>query len=448
MNIKRYFILLFVFLVYSLSYAQTNKWQEIHKVKKSETLFGIARNFGITIDELLDANPEMRMPGYELKKGTTIFIPYAKPKETPKPVEQKPVAKPKKKSIDVGIMLPLHSLDGDGKRMVEYYRGVLMAVEKMKIDGININMKAWNVPAEADIRTILAEESAKNLDIIFGPLYTKQVKALSEFCTKNNTRMVIPFSISGNDVETNPLIYQVFQSQKDITETSINHFLELFSYDHPVIIDCNDTTSNKGVFTFALRKRLEEKGIQYSITNINSSFDRFLSAFSFTKRNIVILNTGRSPELTRIMKKLDELTETNKNLKISMFGYTDWLMYQKYNNNQTYFCKYDTYIPTHFYYNEVSGLVQSFASRFKANFKTDMMNALPRFAATGYDQAMFFIGGLHKYGDNFNGGSKQQYATPLQTPYKFQKTTSGGYRNKAFQLIHFKNDGTIDALSF
>lgn len=447
MNIKRYFITLLLFISCAVSYSQTTKRQDIHKVKKSETIFGIAREYGITIDELIEANPDMRKPGYELKKGTTLFIPFAKPKEEPKP-QPAEAPNPKKTSIDVGIMLPLHNVDGDGRRMVEYYRGLLMGVEKLKGDDININVKAWNVPIDADIRTTLSQPGTDKLDIIFGPLYTKQVKDLGAFCSKNNIRMVIPFSISGNEVDHNQNVYQIYQNQTDITNSSITHFLELFGNDHPVIIDCNDTTSNKGIFTFGLRKQLEDKGIAYSITNLNSSIERFATAFSLTKRNIVILNTGRSPELSRVMRKLDELTEANKNVRISMFGYTDWLMYQKYNQNQTYFCKYDAYIPTTFYYNEESGTIQRFNQNYKSRFNADMMNALPRFAITGYDQAIFFIGGLHKYGEDFNGNAKQLYSTPLQTPYNFQKTASGGYRNKAFQIMHFKNDGTIDAITY
>ena len=57
--------------------AQTTKWREMHKVKKKETIFGIARDYGLTIDQLIKANPEMTKPGYELKKGDFIFIPYA-----------------------------------------------------------------------------------------------------------------------------------------------------------------------------------------------------------------------------------------------------------------------------------------------------------------------------------------------------------------------------------
>lgn len=443
---KKLFLYLLVSMITLAVEAQTTKWQDIHKVKKSETIFGISRDYGITIDELLDANPEMRQPGYELKKGKTIFIPFAKQKQEEK--EKVTPAPAKKSSIDVGIMLPLHDIDGDGKRMVEYYRGVLMAVEQLKNDGINVNVKAWNVPQDADIKNTLAENGAKGLDIIFGPLYTKQVKDLAAFCKNNSTKMVIPFSINGDEVDKNEMIYQIYQTPQQITDASIQRYIDLFSDCNTVIIDCNDSTSQKGIFTFGLRKQLENKNIPYSITNLNSSDEMFAKAFSLLKRNVVILNTGRSPQLTMAMKKLDILTAANKNVQISLYGYTDWLMYQKYNQNQAYFCKYDTYIPSTFYYNEEAGTTIRFVNHYKALFNANMMNALPHFAVTGYDQAMYFIGGMHKYGAAFKAERNQLYSTPLQTPFNFVKTKNGGYRNKAFQLIHFKNDNTMEMLSY
>lgn len=48
--------------------AQTSKWRDVHKVKKSETLFGIANEYGVSIQELIDANPEMKKAGYQLKR--------------------------------------------------------------------------------------------------------------------------------------------------------------------------------------------------------------------------------------------------------------------------------------------------------------------------------------------------------------------------------------------
>jgi len=336
-----------------------------------------------------------------------------------------------KNALNVGIMLPLHNVDGDGRRMVEYYRGMLMAVEKLKQEGNNINIHAWNVPITDDIRTTLLKEGAAECNVIFGPLYSKQVADLGNFCKAYNIKMVIPFSISGNDVDKNAQIYQVYQSQDDIYTSTIQHVIEQFGNCNPVIIDCNDTTSRKGQFTFALRKMLEKKKIAYSITNLNSSADMFAKAFSLTKPNLVILNTGRSPELTAAMNKLDNLVENNKNVEISLFGYTDWLMYAKYNKAR--FAKFNTYIPTTFYYNEASAVTQSLAERYKTLFHEEMSYALPHFAITGYDHAMYFL------------GNRRQW---IQTPLKFVKTDKGGYRNKAFMFIHYKNNGGIEALNF
>lgn len=446
MSKKKYIILILVALfTFSLG-ADAQQIQTVHKVKKRETIFGIARDYNITIEDLIGANPEMQQPGYELKKGSTINIPFPK-QNTQQPAETAPVA-PIKTSLDIGVMLPLHNVDGDGRRMIEYYRGLLMAVEKLKADGISINVRAWNVAQTDDINTTLIQQGADKSDIIFGPLYSKQVKALGDFCKKNKIRMVIPFSINGDEVERNEFIYQVYQPAETFNQKSVTSFIDRFSNCHPIIIDCNDSTSNKGTFTYALRKKLEERGIQYSITNLRSSIEMFEKAFSTTKRNVVILNTGRSPELTQTMHKLDALLAHSPGYMISMFGYTEWQMYEKYNQNQTYFHKYDVYIPSSYFFNEQSGYIQSFQNAYKSKFGVDMMNALPHFALTGYDQGVFFIGGVYKFKGQFYGARNQIYNTSLQTPYHFSKTPNGGFRNDAYLLVHYQKNGGIETINY
>ena len=75
---KRYyrylFLLLTLFFTIQVS-AQTTIWRDIHKVKKKETIFGIAKDYGVSIQELIDANPEMKQEGYELKKGNLFLMP-------------------------------------------------------------------------------------------------------------------------------------------------------------------------------------------------------------------------------------------------------------------------------------------------------------------------------------------------------------------------------------
>jgi len=442
--------MLLVLFISTCAYAQINKWQDLYKVKKKDTIFGIAKKYSLTIPELINANPEMKEDGYELKKGDTLFIPYIS-KEPPKFSSSQKKENPVKidvklRTIRVGIMLPLHDIDRDGKRMVEYYRGFLLACEDLKAKGISIDIHAWNVPVDADIRQTLLQQGAKECDIIFGPLYTSQVKALGDFCKSYDIKLVIPFSINGDEVNCNSQIFQIYQSPSNLNNDAIKAFLERFQNHHPVFIDCNDTISKKGLFTFGLRNQLDQKRIKYNITNLKSSEQMFAKAFSRTQPNVVILNSGRSPELNVVFAKLSSLLVSYPQIKVSMFGYTEWLMYTK--NNLDDFCKFDTYIPTTFYYNPLNPRVQQLEAKFRNCFHQDIQYALPRFAITGYDQAQFFLQGLHKYGKNFSGAKGLAVSTPIQTPYYFLKTGEGGFQNFHFELIHYKTDNSIESITY
>lgn len=430
--------------------AQTMKYQDLYKVKKKDTIYGIAKKYNITIDQLISANPDMQKPDYTLHKGDQLVIP-APVTTTPQPVlsTQQPATSSVKKSssaVRIGVMLPLHNVDGDGQRMVEYYRGILMACDSLKAQGISTDVKAWNVPIDANVQQTLADNNAKDCNIIFGPLYTKQVKSMGDFCRRNNIKLVIPFSISGNDVASNDHIMQVYQSPQLQNELAVNAFVERFKGCHAVIVDCNDTTSRKGMFTSALRKRMEVAGIGYSITNLKSSEAMFAKAFDASKQNVVVLNTGRSPELNVTLAKLNGLKVTAPAMRISLFGYTEWLMYTKV--YLEYYHRYDTYIPTSFYYNPLASRTANLERSYRRWFKSDMRLALPRFAITGYDHAQFFIRGLHKYGGKFTGTSQQSTYTPLQTPLKFKFVQGGGMQNSAFMLIHYKTNHTMESISY
>ncbi len=455
--IIRHLFMLFVAFLCTTAVAQNLKWRDMYQVKKKDTIFGIAKNYGLTVDELINANPEMKVAGYELKKGDYIFIPY--PANTdPKAATTKAAATPQSqtvakttqsqtaKTIKVGVVLPLHDVDGDGKRMTEYYRGFLMGCDSLKQQGYSIDVHAWNVPADADIRPTLQDASIRNCDVIFGPLYTKQVKPLSDFCKGAGIKLVIPFSIWGDEVSRNSEIFQVYQSLDELNNASIDAFISRFGNQHPVFIDCNDSTSKKGIFTFGLRNRLNARGVKYSITNLKSNEELFSKAFSRTQPNVVVLNTGRSPELTVAIAKLKALVASNPGVMVSLFGYTEWLMYTR--NNLDNFYKFNTHIPSTFYYNPLSAKTQHLENGYRRWFGLETLYALPKFALMGYDHAQFFIRGLYKYGKAFNGTKPQNVYTPLQTPLDFKRVGSGGMQNRAFMLVRYTNDKKIELINY
>ena len=437
--------------------AQTNKWRDIYTVKKKDTIYGIAKAYGISIEELKAANPEMNAVGFSLKKGDFVFIPFSKPVATTQVNNSKPTTQItqttptsnefQNRSIRIGVMLPIHNLNGDGLRMIEYYRGMIMACDSLKRQGISTNIHAWNVPQEADIRQTLLENEASKCDIIFGPLYTTQVKALANFCQANNIKMVIPFSINGDDVATYKHIYQVYQSPEDQNEMAVGAFLQRFQGYHPVFIDCNDTTSSrKGAFTTALRKRLDERKIKYNLTNLKTPDEDFLKAFSTKEPNIIILNTSRSPELNSTYVRLNKIIQVRPELKLAFFGYTEWLMYAK--AYKEYYHRYETYIPTVEWYNERSARTKSLERDFKSKFDAEMQDRLPRLAITGYDQTQFFVRGLYEHGRAFKGARTESKYLALQTPLNFRQVGTGGYKNSSFILVHYKTDNGIETITY
>ena len=462
-RLLRYFLLstLLAFTVSSVTAQQTSTIRGQHKVKKKETIFGISREYGLTIEELIKANPEMNMPGYELKKGMILNIPYSKAEmEAAEAAKAAQAAQARKaeevaraaaddvrnREIRLGIMLPLHNINGDGRRMTEYYRGVLMACDSLKKQGLSVDVHAWNTAEDGNIYKVLEDPAAAKCDLIIGPLYSKQMDALSAFVTKHDIRLVIPFSINAPQLTTNRNIFQVYQSPTEQNEVIIARFIERFKNYHTVVVDCNDSTSKKGIFTFGLRRQMEQRGMDAVVTNLKSTEANFSKAFSRTKPNVVILNTGRSQELGVAFSKINGLKANEPELDITMFGYTDWLLYTRtYLEN---FYKYNTYIPSVFYYNPLSVGTQRFERKYRQNFRSDMQSSLPRFAITGFDHAYFFLKGLHKYGKSFNGAEGMFGYPPVQTPLKFERYGNGGLRNRTMMFIHYQPEHTVETIKF
>ena len=433
-------------------------FKDLHEVKRKETIFGIARENGLTVQELLDANPEMNKPGYELKTGSVIKIPFPKgqtPKDpslnTPQPSATSSQAPSqqvdmRQREIRVGVMLPLHNKNGDGKRMVEYYRGVLMACDSLRANGISTDVRAWNVAEDTDIRSTLRDPFAARCDVIIGPLYDKQIKPLGDFAKTLDIRVLIPFSTKSTEVYDNGCLYQVFQNGHTLNEAYVYRFYQRFKDCHPVIIDCNDSTSTKGSFTSALRRKLEQEGIVYSITNLRSSEGMFQKCFSTTQRNVVILNTSRSAELNVVFAKLSGMKTTNPGMQISMYGYPEWLQYTRAHLDNYH--KFDVYVPSTYYMHPLSPRTEYLQQKYRWNFHQDMQNYPQRYAATGFDHAYFFIKGLHLYGKSFSGASGKVGYTPIQTPLHFERIGNGGMQNRAIMLVHYTRDQRIETINF
>lgn len=431
----RYF-LVFGLLLFSLGtvYAQSYK---THKVKKKETLYGIAHDNGLTVEQLKAVNPMMTSPDYKLKKGDIIRIP------DPTNFNYDDV---RNRAIRLGVALPLNNANNDGQRMIEYYRGVLMACDSLRKEGISVDVRAWNLAENSNVNTVLNDPLAAECDLIIGPFYDKFVNKLANFASKNGIKLVIPYSLHTMDVYTNPNVYQIFQNHEDLNEVTARRFIEWFRDCQPIIIDGGDNASTKGAFTSVLRNQLTQHNVKFKLTSLKTNNLDFASAFSFNKMNVVVLNTANQTALAATFKKLNTMLKSYPNVPVALFGYMEWMPYtDQYLSN---FHKFNAYLPAPFYTNLDTPLARRLQTKYRSNFRQEMINILPRFALTGYDHAAFFLRGLHVYGSAFDGSAGKVGAQPAQTPLKFDRIGAGGYQNRSYMFVHYKPDGTIETITY
>ena len=259
------------------------KCRDMHKVQRKETVYSISRMYGITEDELIAANPEIK--DKKLKKGKFLCIPYAKNKnvaQTPVSQETETDAnltdaqlfdKNKKESkkfstIKAAIVLPFNT-DGTGThneqvRMVEYYEGFLMAVDSLKKKGMSLDLYTFDSGKTiASVNTILNKPEMKDMDIIFGPAHSDQVKPMADFAGKNNIRLVVPFASKGDDVFNNPFVYQINTPQSYLYSEVYEHYFRKFPDANVVFLDAATGHTDKDDFINGLKEELKNKQMTY-----------------------------------------------------------------------------------------------------------------------------------------------------------------------------------------
>lgn len=442
-----------------------NDWKDMHKVERKETIFSISREYGITEEELIAANPELKKG--KLKKGTFLFIPYGKNDQK----AQKPESKPETqeltneeifsqledsrkdiKTIKAAVLLPFMSgtsanID-EQLRMVEYYEGFLMAVDSLKKQGVSVDLYTYDTKGrEATLNNILAKKEMKSMDIIFGPARTQDIDALATFADQNNIRLVVPFAPKVDQVFKNPHIYQVNTPQSYLYSEVYEHFNRKFSDSNVIFLNAGNGDREKDEFIKGMKTELKDKGISYRDFTLTDNFYEIISVMDTLRNNIFIPTSGKSTALVKILPQLTQIRREKPHYMINMFGYPEWQTYT--NDYLASFYELDTYFYSSFYTNNLFPAAINFTQAYRRWYSKDMANIYPKYGMLGYDTGYFFLKGLAKYGNKMEENLASIQVTPIQTGFKFERVNNwGGFINRKVFFVHFSKDYELIKLDF
>lgn len=442
--------------------------RDMHRVERKETVYSICKQYGITEEELLAANPEIK--NKKLKKGKFLCIPY--PKETATtstPIQPQTnldatltdaqlFDKNKKKNekistIKAAVVLPFNT-DGTGTRdeqvrMVEYYEGFLMAMDSLKKQGISIDLYTYDSGKTASsVNKILNKAEMKNMDIIFGPAHPEQVKPMAEFAQKHNSRLVIPFSSKGDDVFGNPAVYQINTPQSYLYSEVYEHYLRKFPNAHVIFLDAATGHTDKDDFVKGLKEELKNRQITFKeLRGENINPEGMKLAVDSLRENVIIPTSGKNVVLTKILPQLIVTSREHPNYDMKLFGYPEWQTYT--DDHLASFFELNTYFYSSFYTNNLFPAAIQFTNAYRKWFSKDMANTFPKYGMLGFDTAYFFLKGLNDYGSNFEDQVKQMQVTPIQTGFKFDRVNNwGGFINRKVFFVNFTKNYELIKLDF
>lgn len=421
-----------------------------YKIERKETMYRLTRKFNVTAEELIKKNPELQKG---VKTGMIIKVPV-KTEETvtqtaPQPKEKDvnamlsaPKEINKVNRIKVALLLPFMA-DQIGQtttttRFIEYYEGLLLAIDSLKSTGVSIDLVVRDTGAGTQkLNQVLNESALKNVHLIIGAVENEQIKPIAEFAKKNSIKYVIPFTSKNDDVLSNYYIYQVNTPHAFLHARASEEAYKMF-YDYNIIFVDTYDKDDKAEFIKTFKLELTQKKVPFKdLVYRDESFPNdVLSLLVTDKRNVIIPLSGSRAALNKIRSPLRMVVEANPPFIVNLFGYPEWQTYTRECLDDFY--ALDTYIYSNFYADNMANNVSRFNSKYKTWFSKEMMNTYPKYGILGFDTGMFFFNAIHKYGSNFENNLDKIRYKSIQTGFDFHRANNwGGFINTNLFIVHY-----------
>lgn len=440
-----------------------------YKVERSIGLYRISKNFGVTQEAILEANPGLQSRGLHYDevilvpaKGMTIQSSpeQQKPLENPRAErfakKRKPIATPivsidtivetvdtllqdstfldktltkvlsDTNAIRLAFMLPLQAdaikRDRGMDRFYDFYAGALIAIHEMQSTGQTIEVFTYDVGKTTQkIENLLNNSVWKKVDAIIGPAYGAQVTKVADFAQKDSTWILVPFLANVASVESNPYMLKFNPSVQAEADTMACYLSQYGDSINCVLLEPKEGEVVPAGIT-ALHEALKQYNIPTSTISLHDILlDSLDIAFRKDVENIVIFNTEKFGNLHAV---LPHLTKGYTNYRITLFSHYSW-QNEKIILPQIYTSIFDVpQLEKMERYNEL----------FDLYFRHSLAAMQPRYDLLGYDLTSHL---LHLLRTNINSESiDSEIWQGLQSNIQYHSVSSvGGFENKMIYII-------------
>ncbi|MGL5787372.1 MAG: LysM peptidoglycan-binding domain-containing protein [Bacteroidales bacterium] len=422
-----------------------------HTIQPKETLFSVARLYGITINQLIESNPGLNTDNFQI--GKTLIIPVSgdvqQPNETTNNgIQDETIQFPVgKKSVQATLFLPFNAAvqsksDINQRRFTEFYEGMLLSVDSLKKMNYNVRLYVYD-SYNQDPAALLRQQGVENSDLIIASPSGNQLQAFSDYAFKNKKSLILPFTSKNDEIDSNPFMVQINTPQVYLYDEVIQEFIRRFRNKQVIFLSQTGKTGNKNDFCDLLKQSLDKVGQNY-ITHqyLNTDIDMNSLTLEDGKEYIFVPENSTTESLKIYLPLLQAAKKVNPVLDITLFGYPEWQTYVK--DYIEAFYVLNTYIYSPFYADNDSPGLNRFYRNFKNWYHKDILNSYPKFGALGFDTGFFFLQNYAVAGENGIKAIKGKTYNGIQTGFYFKPVKSGGgLINENIYFIHYSPEYLI-----
>ncbi|MES2763998.1 MAG: LysM peptidoglycan-binding domain-containing protein [Bacteroidota bacterium] len=433
-----------------------------YTVLSGETLYGISKKLNVTQEDLLKWNPELKDGA---KQGQIIKVAAGKiavPTTTLTGSINTPpnntvtdttlLHKPKKTAYTVGLFLPFKLSESENINIddlarakasfpatqslaLDFYAGFKKAVDSLSSKDFEVSIRLFDTDDRdsAKIEGICRSTDFKNLDAIFGPLYTGVFKIVSRYAKTANIPIISPVIQQNKILFDNPLSSKVTPSIYTLIEGLADYSLDSLSAANIIIV--NTTAKDQG-YIKTFKTRYNESLIKHNRTLKDSVIEvrgiaGVKGAYVAGKKNVVVLLTNN---LVYLQDFITQLYGFSDKKDIVLMGFNsvsniDNLDQDYLNGLQFHFASADEI-------DFKDSVVRHLAKPYKEYYSTDPSESYFR----GFDVATYYLSHLKTVGPDFFLNLDKYIWNGVAINFKFfRPDIETGYENRAMYIYRYSN---------
>lgn len=472
-----------------------------HRVRPKETLYSLSRQYEVKVKDIVAANKQLEEN--ELQFGSVIRIPRSEDTLTTQFMTEKaekdvlykdslyttkfrPIQQTlgdcdssdyyKHSEMEVALFLPFylsenfekHYIDsskvndqGDkvykkvkrspyyiydaSENFIEFYEGVLLALNELKKSGIAVNLKVFDTQNDSmQTRKLLYENDFSQTDLIIGPVFEENSRIVSDFAHRKDIDVVSPFSKTSQGIRQNSNLIQIYPSWEVQLERFAS-YISRFNAKNMVLVHSGDSLYyppvedfKRDIYTYISRDTILGD-VRFKEVAFRDSMFYLEQAMNKGEENIIIIPSRKEAFVTDVITNLNTLSK--KGYDIRVFGYSQWQDFV--NLDQEYFYNLRVNVFTPFHVNYERPIVKRIVKQYRNVFKSEPT----RYVFHGFDIAYYFLNALYTYGPGYKNCMTRYRPELCHSHYQFyRRGRNYGLENISIFVLKYNPDYTIDEM--